>query len=180
MSKEEKEEKEKKDEGLDIDFGLENLSLGGLFGGLGKLIDSVGEIAKKGGEISESGDIGGLGDKAKGVYGFTVRTMAGGEPKVETFGNIKKTAKGPVVEEVREPIVDVFDEEDYILVVAELPGVDESEVNTQLEKDILKLSAETKDRKYEKEVILPLAVDQSTEEKTFKNGILEIKYSKSK
>ncbi|MDA2926032.1 Hsp20 family protein, partial [Acidobacteria bacterium AH-259-G07] len=90
----------------------------------------------------------------------------------------KKTAKGPVVEEVREPIVDLFDEEDHLLVVAELPGIDSNAIKLEVEKDILTLSAETRERKYHKEIVLPSEVDVSTEEMTFKNGILEVKYSK--
>ncbi|MDA2926055.1 Hsp20/alpha crystallin family protein, partial [Acidobacteria bacterium AH-259-G07] len=160
MSDEKKKKEEK--EAFGIDLGLGEISFGGLFEGIGNLIESIGRVAKEGGVVSEEGEIAGLGDKIKGVYGFTVRTMAGGEPKVETFGNIKKTAKGPVVEEVREPIVDLFDEEDHILVVAELPGIGSADVNLDVEKDILTLSAETGDRQYHKEIVLPSEVDEST------------------
>ncbi|MCK4325402.1 Hsp20/alpha crystallin family protein, partial [bacterium] len=104
--KDEKEKEEGKKAGLDFGMGL-----GGIFGGIGNLIESVSKIAEEGkGIVSKAGEIKGLGDKVKGVYGFTVRTLAGGESKVEPFGNIKKTPKGPVVEKEREPIVDVFDE----------------------------------------------------------------------
>ena len=37
-----------------------------------------------------------------------------------------------MVEEVREPIVDVFDEEDHILVIAELPGVSEDKIKIEV------------------------------------------------
>lgn len=171
-------DKKEEKKGFQFDLGVGKASFGGLFEGLGNLIESVGKIAKEGGVISEEGEITGLGDKVKGVYGFTVRTMAGGEPKVETFGNIKKTAKGPVVEEVREPIVDVFDEENHILIVAELAGIDRENINVEVQEDILILSAETGRRKYHKEIVLPAEVDESSEEKTFRNGILEVKYSK--
>ena len=168
--------KEKKE---GIDFGMGNISLGGLggiFGGIGKLIDSVSKMAEEGKSvISEKGEIKGLGDKAKGVYGFTIRTLAGGEPKVEPFGNIKKTPKGPVVEEVREPIIDVFDEKDHILIVAELPGVEESDVKIDVKGDILTLSAERGEKKYSKEILLPSKVDEKSLNLSYKNGILEIK-----
>lgn len=166
----------------EIDFGIGKLSLGGLGGfleGMSKLIHSVGKAANESGHVvSKTGDIKGLGDKVKGVYGFTIRTLAGGEAKVQSFGNIRETPKGPVVEEVREPIVDVFDEKDKIFVVAELPGVEESDINTEVEGDILTLSAERGEKKYNKEVLLPCKVDEKSLTSTYKNGILEIRVKK--
>ncbi len=173
-------EKEKKEEEkkASIDFGM---GLGGIFGGIGDLIESVSKIAKEGGGVVEkAGEIKGLGDKAQGVYGFTIRTMAGGESKVEPFGNIKKTPKGPVVEEAREPIVDVFDEEDHVLVVVELPGIEEENIKVEIEDDILNISAEKGERKYRKEVLLPSTVESEPMSSTDKNGVLEIKLKKSK
>jgi len=173
-----KEKEKKEEEKAGIDFGI---GLGGIFEGIGNLIDSVSKIAEEGkGIVEKQGEIKGLADKVKGVYGVTIRTMAGGESKVEPFGNIKKTPKGPVVEEEREPIVDVFDEEDHILVVAELPGVEEGNVKTEIEGDILNISAEKGERKYRKEVLLPSKVENEPISSTYKNGVLEIKLKKSK
>lgn len=172
-------EEKKKKEGPEFDFGIGKLSFSNLFDGIGNLIESLGKITERGeGIISKEGEIKGLGDKARGVYGFTVRTLAGGEPKVETFGNIKKTPKGPIVEEEREPIVDLFDEHDHVLIVAELPGISEGNIKTEVKGDVLTISAETGKRKYRKEVVLPCSVYESSKEVSFKNGILEIKFNK--
>jgi HSP20 family protein len=103
-----------------------------------------------------------------------------GKPVIESFGNIRETVKGPVVEEVREPMVDVFDEKDRILVIAELPGVSESEIKIEVTGDILNLTASDKDRKYAKEVLLPGKVKPNSEKTTYKNGILEITLEKEK
>jgi len=102
----------------------------------------------------------------------------GGKPVIEQFGNIKATERGAVVAEVREPIVDIFDEGDKLVVIAELPGVEESDVSFEVKDDILNLSAEAKDRKYSKEVLLPSSVDANSAESSYKNGILEIKLRK--
>jgi len=163
---------EKKKEEEEFGFGL-----GGLFKGIGDLISQVSKLAEQAEGFKKTGEIK-FGEKVKGIYGINIRTLAGGEPKVETFGNIKKTPKGPVVEEVREPIVDVFDEKDYVMIVAEIPGVREEDVNIEVKGDILKLSAVTGDKKYSKEVLLPSKVT-SKPEITYKNGVLEIKIKKT-
>ena len=120
----------------------------------------------------------GAGRDLSGVYGFTVRTLADGVPKVQTFGNIRKTTKGPSVEEVREPIVDIFDEGDTIKVIAELPGIEKSDVHTEVNGDILRLSADGRARKYSKEVLLPSIVDEDTIKSSYGDGILELELRK--
>lgn len=173
MAKEKKKKEEKK---VGFDFGI---GLGGIFEGIGNLIESISKIAEEGkGIIEKTGEIKGLGDKVKGVYGFTIRTLAGGESKVEPFGNIKKTKEGPVVEEVREPIVDIFDEKEEIKIYAEMPGVNQEDIKIDLKGDILDISAETGDKKYHKEVLLPAKVKSETLISNYKNGILEIRIKK--
>ena len=96
----------------------------------------------------------------KGVYGFTINTAGGGTPKVETFGNIKKTAQGPTVDEEREPITDLFDEKNEIVVIAEMPGIEEGDLTIDLKEDILEISAVGKNRTYRKELLLPAKVSK--------------------
>ena len=168
---------EEKGEGVSIDFGL-----GGLFKGLGNLIDTATKLAEKGEELSKTGEIRfsglekikGLKD-LKGVYGVRVRTMADGKPSIQPFGNIKKTPKGPVVEEVREPIVDVFEEPKEITIIAEMPGIEEKDINVELKGDILNISTDGKDRQYQKEVLLSRSAKPEDMSWTYKNGMLEIK-----
>lgn len=172
--------KEKEQKGLDIDFGIGKLSLGELFKGIEKLIDLAAVLKEAGGEIKKEGeiDLGSLKEGMKGVYGFSIRTAMGGEPIVETFGNIKKTPKGPTVIEEREPLTDVFDEKDEVVVIAEIPGVSEDGVSVDLKGDILEISAVSKNRKYRKEVLLPVQVKKETLSYIYKNGILEVRVKK--
>lgn len=169
----------KKEEGVEIDFGLGKLKFGGLFKGIGNLIDLAAKLAEQGKQVKkEFKGVTPTGKEFKGVYGFSVKTLVGGKPIVETFGNIKKTPKGPVVEEEREPLVDVFDEEDHIRVVAEMPGIEESDIHTEIKGDILNLSVEKGERKYKKEVLLPARVEAEPISSTYKNGIFELKLKK--
>ena len=173
-------DKSKKDEGPDMDFGIGKLSLGGLFKGIENLVDLAAKLKDAGGEINKEGeiDLSNLKEGMKGVFGFSVKTAVGGKPVVESFGNVKKTPKGPKVEEEREPITDVFDEDQEIRVYAEMPGVNEADIKLDLTEDILDISAQTGDRKYNKEVLLPAKVQADTMTSSYANGILEIKVKK--
>ncbi len=156
-------------------------SLGGLFKGIGSLFDLISKMTEeRKEEYTRTGEIKGLGDKLKGVYGFSIKMGLGGKPVIEQFGNIRATEEGTVVAEVREPLVDVLDEGDQLVVIAELPGVEEDDIHLEAKEDILELMAEAKDRKYSKEVLLPYPVDINTMESSYRNGILEIKLMKKK
>ncbi len=167
--------KKEKDEDLDIDLGIGKLSLGGLFKGIGKLVDFAAKIEEAGGEIKKEGelDLSHLKEGMKGVFGFSVKTAGGGKPVVERFGNIRETPQGPTVEEVREPLTDVFDEKDEVRVYAEMPGVDEEDIVVDLKEDILDISAVSGDRKYHKEVLLPAKVKHETLKTSYRNGVFE-------
>ena len=185
MAKEEKRKKkepETEGEPVEVDFGLGKLSFGGLFKGLGNLIELAGKLAEEGEALKKEGEFTfktPSGKQGHGVFGVSVRTLEGGKSVFETFGNIKKTPKGPVVEEVREPLVDVFDEKGYVRLIAELPGVSEEHLDLDVKGDILSLKAEGKERKYAKEILLPAPVKKETLQKNFRNGILEIKLQKA-
>jgi HSP20 family protein len=157
--------------------------LGGFLGGLTNLIEKLGDLAEKGKEIN---DLQEFGDQAgiKGVYGFTIRTGIGGERsggvKVEPFGNVRKderTGKA-TVQEVIEPLVDVFEESDHVLVVAELPGVSPEDVSVELNDDILIIAAARGAKKYHKEVLLPESFSDTKMSQQCRNGVLEIKLAR--
>jgi HSP20 family protein len=177
-----KKKKDKENEGLNIDFGIGKLSLGlgGLLDGIGNLVDLAAKLKEAGGEINKEGeiDLSNLKEGMKGVFGFSVKTAVGGKPVVESFGNVKKTPAGPKVEEEREPITDVFDEDQEIRIYAEMPGVNQEDIKLDLKEDILDISAQTGDRKYHKEILLPAKVNAETMTSSYNNGILEVKVKK--
>jgi len=133
--------------------------------------EGKGEVRREGGFTSPSG-------RVKAVYGFSIKTGPGGKPTVEPFGNVKKTAKGPVVDETREPIVDIFDEKEEVRVIVEMPGVAQESIKTEIKGDVLTLETKDSDRKYYKEIVLPKNVDARTLKSKYKNGILEIRIDK--
>ena len=162
--------------------GGSSFGLGGFLGGLSTLIENLGELAEKGEELRKSGEIKSRDGKVRGVYGFSIKVGLGedGGVKVEPFGNVRKDAKTgtAVVEEVREPMVDVFEEEDHVLVLAEMPGVGEEDIKLELNEDVLSIVAEKGEMKYRKEVLLPAAFSADKMSHTCRNGVLEVKFIK--
>ncbi|MGB9072227.1 MAG: Hsp20/alpha crystallin family protein [Terriglobales bacterium] len=154
--------------------------LGGILKGLGDLVEKLGELEKRGG-ISETGTIHGEGDKVRGIYGFSVKVGLGDRgPRIEPFGNIGRDADSgrTEVQEVREPMVDVFEEEDHLLVLAELPGIGKEDIQVDVKDDVLTITAERGEKKYRKEVLLPRSVSKEKMQVTCNNGVLEIKCPK--
>jgi len=176
----EKKKQEKKEEPV-VEFGLD---FGGIFKGLGDFINTAAKLAEQGQtEFQKTGEL--SFDKAKklrGMYGFSVRVSRGGKPVFEKFGTLAPEARPEELKpevEVREPLVDIFDEKEEIIVVAELPGVGEKAIKTGMKGNILNIYAESKDRNYTKEIKLPSKVTGKIES-TYKNGVLELKLKKKK
>ena len=158
----------------------EDIGFGGVFKGLANLIEKLGDLAEKGEQLKEStGEI--QHRDIKGVYGFSVKVGLGDkgdkEVKVEPFGNVRKDTQSgeTVVQEIREPVVDVFEEKDHTLVVAEMPGISTKDVRLEVKDDLLTIYAEKKDKKYRKEILLPRSYPREKMKMTCNNGILEIK-----
>lgn len=102
-----------------------------------------------------------------------------GKPKKETPPTCTPMppAAGSIKE--REPIVDVFEEENHVRVTVELPDVKEDEINLQVGNNTLTISADTLVGNYYKQVELPTPVEKDTVESTYRNGILEVKLRKA-
>ena len=163
--------------------GSGEVGLGGMFRGLGGFIDLLSNLAERaqqgGGEFTRTGELGDDKKGLKAVYGFSVRLGDGGKPHIEQFGNVKRDGQSAVVEEAREPLVDVFDEGDHLLLVAELPGVGAGDVSFEVKDDVLSLSAAHGDRKYRKEVLLPAPVAAGGATPSYRNGVFELKLPKT-
>ena len=154
------------------------LGLGGIFSGLSDLVGKLNELAETGEELRHTGEIHGAGKEVKGIYGFTVKVGLGGKaPHIESFGNIRKDKKTgeAVVQEIREPAVDLFEEQDHLLIVAEMPGVSAKDVQIEVKDDVLTLSAAKGEKKYRKEVLLPGTYAKEKMRLSCNNGVLEIK-----
>jgi HSP20 family protein len=154
--------------------------LGGVLGKFGDVLEKLADLAERGQELSQSGDLKfDPQGKVRGVYGFSVKTAMGNrgeqEIKVEPFGNIRREPSGKtVVEDVREPLVDVHEEDEYVLILAEIPGVSRKDVKLDLADDRLTISARRGEKRYHKEVALPGRYTPKDMRWDCANGILRI------
>ena len=109
------------------------------------------------------------------VYGYSMKIGPDGKPEIQEFGNIKKGFKGaPQVKEEREPLVDIVDTNGEVRVVAELPGVEKSDIKLHGTEDSLTISVDTLQSKFYKEVDLPAKVKVREATSSYKNGVLEV------
>jgi HSP20 family protein len=159
-----------------------SFNLGGLLGGLGGFIEKLGELAEAGEKLSRSGEFQDNSGKIRGVYGIHVKTALGEggqtELKVEPFGNVRTApVDQPAGEVVREPLVDIHEEDDHVLVLVELPGVAKENIRVELAGGRLELSAERGKTTYRKEIELPQC---STESMSWdcSNGILQVRFAR--
>ena len=160
-----------------------SFGMGGLLGGLGGLIEKLGELAEAGEELSRSGEFQNEKGNIRGVYGINVRTALGDqgqtELKVEPFGNVRRdTPDRPRGEDIREPLVDIHEEDNHVLVLIELPGVAKENVNLKVEDGRLELSAKRGKTTYRKEVELPENCSAEQMDWECGNGILQVKFNR--
>lgn len=79
----------------------------------------------------------------------------------------------------RDPVVDIFDEGDQIVIYVELPGVEEDTIEVKIHKGTLSVSGASGRETFVKDIDLPGEV-KGKPEYHFKNGILKIQLNKRK
>ncbi len=156
--------------------------LGGMFPGLDRLLEAVGgseAFQERLKAIDEELETRLRSEPLKRVEvggGLSsLRSRPIGRPMGRRAPPAKRRAPAPEPEvpTVEEPPADVFDEGAYLKVVAELPGVEEKDIKTDLAGDRLVISVDTLAHKHHKEITLP-SVPKGKVETLYRNGILEV------
>jgi HSP20 family protein len=116
----------------------------------------------------------GNSDSGPFFYGYTMTVGPDGKPVVKEYGNTKSDQ--PPLSDTREPIVDtiVNEKEKVVKLVAEMPGVEKTDVKIVVDNKIVNLSAEHGEKKYDIKVPLQHKVDENSAKASYKNGILEL------
>ena len=148
------------------------------FGGIIKTLEKTSpefkkRIAETDEEIKHRIDVG-WSSKPIVEYSFSTRPLGAGARRRKTETKPKEIVMS-MPENVPEkgPTIDVFEEKGYITVIAELPGIKEDSIKTELSESYLLISAGDRDKRIE----LP-SIPKSILDKTYKHGILQLKIEK--
>ena len=123
-------------------------------------------------------------------YGYTMTVGPDGKPVIQEYGNIKPDvlptadscgcANQPQVAtaEKREPLIDtlVDDKEQTLKIVAEMPGVEKTDVKVFVDEDIVHIDAKHGEKNYHVNVPIHHKVESDSPKATYKNGILELTF----
>jgi HSP20 family protein len=123
-----------------------------------------------------------------GVKGYAIQGRFGADETADPFEPLKPLKRRPLPEnpfevpktalkEMREPLVDVFEESNAIKIYAELPGEEKDDIKVNIAGDKIEIKAEN----FYKIANLPsthLAIESMSSE--YKNGVLEITIPKRK
>ena len=107
-------------------------------------------------------------------YGYTMTVGPDGKPVVKEYGNVKPGLLP--ASDTREPLVDtiVDEKEKVVKLIAEMPGVEKTDVKIVVENKIVNLSAEHGEKKYHVKVPVQHKVDENSTKASYKNGVLQI------
>ncbi|WP_181685473.1 Hsp20/alpha crystallin family protein [Halorhabdus salina] len=72
--------------------------------------------------------------------------------------------------------LDVYEEDERLRVVADLPGVSKDAIDLKCDGERLTIDAAGDQREYHERVQLPTRVDEHTAEASYNNGILEVTF----
>ena len=124
-------------------------------------------------------------------FGYTVTVGPDGKPVIQEYGNVKPDelptadscgyanhSQGPIAEK-REPLIVtlVDDKEQTLKIVAEMPGVEKTDVSVVVDEGIIHIDAEHGEKKYHVNVPIQHKVESDSPKATYKNGILELTFN---
>ena len=140
--------------------------------------DIFGDFDEMFDELIRSMESGTMGQGGPFFYGRSWSMRPGEEPEMREFGNIRPGEQQTLEIGERKPLVDVFDADGTVHVVAEMPGIEKEDVELSIDGMELEIKARRGDRRYHETVELPADVDENSAKATYKNGVLEITLKK--
>ena len=133
----------------------------------------------EGGKVKEMGPF---------VYGYTMTVGPDGKPRVREFGNVRSPLAGfglgasnrPLISSEREPLADITTTDKEVKAILEMPGVNKENIKISVHDNSVEVNSDDPQRKYHEIIDLPPETDTETAKSTYKNGVLEIIFTKKK
>ena len=131
----------------------------------------------EGGKVKEMGPF---------VYGYTMTVGPDGKPRVREFGNVRSPLAGfglgasnrPLISSEREPLADITTTDKEVKAILEMPGVNKENIKISVHDNSVEVKSNDPQRKYHEIIDLPPETDTETAKSTYKNGVLEIIFTK--
>ena len=131
----------------------------------------------EGGKVKEMGPF---------VYGYTMTVGPDGKPRVREFGNVRSPLAGfglgasnrPLISSEREPLADITTTDKEVKAILEMPGVNKENIKISVHDNSVEVKSDDPQRKYHEIIDLPPETDTETAKSTYKNGVLEIIFTK--
>ncbi|MHA1300201.1 MAG: Hsp20/alpha crystallin family protein [Candidatus Helarchaeota archaeon] len=113
------------------------------------------------------------------VMGWSVHLGPDGKPIFRKFGHktgkIEESQKEPIISEEREPLIDVLNQDEEIVLIVETPGVEKKDIKLKTTENEITIMA---GNKFKKKLKLPEEVIPNKSKASYNNGLLEVRLLK--
>ena len=112
---------------------------------------------------------------------MNMRISPDGKPIMDSFGSTQpKNKDHEEFKSERDPMVDIYEEDNYLVIVMEVPGVEKKDIELRASLQELEVIAESKGRdiaprRYHKVIALPKKINADVAKARYQNGILEVR-----
>lgn len=145
--------------------------------GLESLAEALRSVTEEARNFERSVSFGGGEEGFEGVVRVEFRTNIGEDTRAESSSTSTVRAEAGDRDEerrVRRPVVDVTEDDEALVIVAEMPGVTADALTWAVEERALSLEATTDRTRYARVVTLPAAVDADAATVTVEAGVVEL------
>ena len=116
--------------------------------------------------------------KSNRIKGFSIKIGLDGNPRIREFNDLQPLQDETEISDDPEPLIDLIEEGETLVVLVALPGVKKDEIDLRLTKDCLTVSVDTDNFEWYNELKLPTRVKLKSARASYKNGVLEVRITK--
>ena len=116
--------------------------------------------------------------KGPAIFGFSVNIGPDKKPVIKQLGRLDRRKKGKNIEEKPDALLDIIESNNEFTIVAEILDAEEKDIKVEANETELKISIDTPEQKYYREIVLPGKVQPKSAKVHCRNGILEVKIAK--